>query len=174
MDIKNEFDSCITVKLKNLLSWNMGLTPKTERRVFQTEGNLSGSFSNIGTSLITFQQKLLGFRSGFYTFMTSNLLWQCCTLILCMLTWKCGCWLEAHMCRRPGSRKCPGECAVTSPAPAPAGWWSRRSCSCSRCACASRSPARTRCACDTSPPAAAAPACAGRFPSVSLQVCPAK
>lgn len=63
---------------------------------------------------------------------------------------------------------------LTSPAPAPAGWWSHRSCSCSRCACASRSPARTPCACDTSPPAAAALACAGRFLSVFPQVCPAE
>ena len=64
-------------------------------------------------------------------------------------------------------------CLLTSLSPAPAGWWSRRSCSCSPHVCVSLCPARERCGGGTSQRAAADPASSGTCPCASPADAPA-
>lgn len=64
----------------------------------------------------------------------------------------CGCIDKSFLCL------CPTPVLLTSPSPAPGGWWSRHSCSCSRRACAFPCPAPGWYDGGTSRPSAADPA----------------
>ncbi len=64
--------------------------------------------------------------------------------------------------------------SLTSLVPAPGGWWSHRSCSCSPRVCVSQYPAHRQCAGGFSQPARAVPAYGGMSPCAYPAICPAE